>query len=192
MDKATAMHQEMARIGDQLGIHDSPSAPVAPEEPVNAGRQTPAHARGVSSQSVWKGDQDDPWKCMEQPVRKGVTGVDLDNQNDIEPIPERDPVEKVRKDIMRDELNNLPSSLRGGKRSRSPSEASEAVNPQPKGDQPIKINSTVGNYLLGETWKPDTKLRLHWQATWTQWRPQKMQQSEGNNTDQQNILGSCN
>ena len=116
---------------------------------------------------------------MEQPVRKGVTGVDLNNENDIEPSPERDPIEEVRKDIMRDELNNLPSSLREGKRSRSPSEASEPVNPQPKGDQPIKINPTVVNSLLGKYGNLTLRLRLHWQRTWTSCRRQKKQQNEG-------------
>ena len=97
------MHQEMARIEDQLRIHDSPSAPVVPDEAVNAGRETklpiPAHARGVSSKSAWKGEQDDP---------KGVIGVCLENENDMEPTPEHNPVEEVKKEMMREELNSSP------------------------------------------------------------------------------------
>ena len=158
MDRATAMHQEMARIEDQLRLMDSPSAPVVPDAAVNAGRPIPAHAREVSSKSALKGEQADP---------KGVIGVCLENENDIEPIPARNPVEEVKKEMTREELSNFLSSLRGGKRSRSPSEASEPVNSQPKEDQPNKINSTVGNDLQGAIRDLTLRLRLHWQTTWT-------------------------
>ena len=75
MDRGTALHQEMARIEDQLKLMDSPSAPVVPDEAVNAGRPIPAHARGVSSKFAWKEEQVDP---------KGVTGVCLENENEID------------------------------------------------------------------------------------------------------------
>ena len=84
MARGTALHQEMARINDQLGLMDSPSAPVVPDEAVNAGSPIPAHDRGVSSKSAWKEEQADS---------KGVTGVSLENENEIEPIPERNPAE---------------------------------------------------------------------------------------------------
>ena len=92
MDRGTALHQEMARIEDQLKLMDSPSAPVVPDEAVNAGRPIPAHAQGVSSKSAWKEERDDP---------KGVIGVCLENENEIELIPERNPIEEVKKEIMR-------------------------------------------------------------------------------------------
>ena len=58
------------------------------------------------------------------------------------------------------EPNSFSAFLRGGKISRSPSEFSEPVNPQPKEEQPRKINSTVGNDLQGDTWEPDTKAQV--------------------------------
>ena len=112
----------------------------------------------MSSKSAWKGEQADP---------KGVIGVCLENENEVEPIPERNPVEEMKKEMMREELNDSPSILRGGKRSRSPSEVSEPVNPQPKEDQPNKSNSTVGNDLQGENGNLTIRPRLHWQTTCT-------------------------
>ena len=40
MNRAPAMHQDMARIEDQLKLMDSPSVPVVPDEAVNAGDQS--------------------------------------------------------------------------------------------------------------------------------------------------------
>ena len=129
MARGTALHLEMARIDDQLELMVSPSAPVEPDEAVNAGSPLPAHDRGVSSKSAWKGEQADS---------KGVTGVCLENEHKIEPISERNPVEEMKKEMMREELNNFPSSLRGGKRSRSQSEKYRSLSTH----SPRKINRT--------------------------------------------------
>ena len=89
------MHEEMARIENQLELLLPFTAPAELDEAGNAGSagSPPAHSQGVSSKSVWKGEQADP---------KVVTGVSLENENsEIEPHPDeipptRDPVQEVK------------------------------------------------------------------------------------------------
>ena len=133
------------RIEYELELLPPPSAPAAPAEAGTAGSAgSPlANNRGVSSTSVWKREQADP---------KGVTGVSLENKNsEIEPHP--DDIPPTRDPVQEKEVKVEPNrDLRGGKRSRSPSEFSEPVNPQPKEEQPMKINSTVGSDLQGHSY----------------------------------------
>ena len=91
----------------------------------------------------------------------------LENENseiEVEPVgipPTHDPVKK--KDVLlkrydRGEEEEPNRDLRGGKRSLSPSlsESSESVTQQPREEQPVNINSSIGNDPQGQNWKADT------------------------------------
>ena len=152
----TELHQELARIEAQIDLllNMHPSTPPAPADAGSAGSagKAPVNNRGVSSTSAWTGQTD----------AKGVTGGCLENENseieveDSVGIPLKDPVKE--KDVLlkrydREGEEEEPNrDLRGGEISRSPSlsESSESVTQQPREEQPVNINSTIGNDLQGQ------------------------------------------
>ena len=123
---------------------------------VRGAGSAPVNDRGVSSTFTWAG----------QTVAKGGTCVcleDIDTEvEDSVGVPPKDPVkekEVLLKPYDREGEEEEPNrDLRGGKRSRFPSlsESSESVTQQPREEQPVKINSTIGNDLQGQVWQNDT------------------------------------